>query len=138
MSKLRAFVRYRASGPIIAGSLITARSIPKDGIWREISAALCCTDDSFQTLTFTQDDVDLVCPLFTIFCNEDYMFQSSAMVCNIQTPTLQSQVDWLNTYFGSMGTFSLSGSDIIFKLKQSIINDLCPSGTLSFTVRDND
>jgi hypothetical protein len=39
---LKAFVRYDATGRVIAGSLILQRTKPKVGDWQEIDAYECC------------------------------------------------------------------------------------------------
>jgi hypothetical protein len=53
-SKLKAFVRYTASGRVVAGSLILRKNAPKSGIWREITNNLCCTTTTTTTTTTTE------------------------------------------------------------------------------------
>lgn len=53
MSKLKAFVRYDATGRIIPGSLILQRSKPKVGDWQEIDAYECCNPTTTSTTTTT-------------------------------------------------------------------------------------
>lgn len=68
MSKLKAFVRYDATGRIIPGSLILQRSKPKVGDWQEIDAYECCNpvtteylvlEDGSRLVTETGDDLIL-------------------------------------------------------------------------------
>lgn len=57
---LKAFVRYDGSGDIVPGSLITAKSKPKVGNWKEISATECCdyvAGSALQTITMSFDDI---------------------------------------------------------------------------------
>ena len=51
MSKLKAFVRYDATGRIIPGSLILQRSKPKVGDWQEIDAYECCNPTTSTSTT---------------------------------------------------------------------------------------
>jgi hypothetical protein len=62
VSKLKAFVRFDATGRIIPGSLILRAQAPKVGNWTETNAYECC---NFNTTT-TTTTLDPLCRLFEL------------------------------------------------------------------------
>jgi hypothetical protein len=52
---LKAFVRFDASGRVIAGSLILRKNKPKVGNWVEITTYECCNPTTSTTTTQTPE-----------------------------------------------------------------------------------
>ena len=53
---LKAYVRYDASGRVVAGSLVLRRKIPKNGNWKELPQNItyeCCYPTTSTTSTST-------------------------------------------------------------------------------------
>lgn len=135
---LRAYVRYDGTGRIIPGSLVLRRSKPKVGDWKEIQTYECC--DGGGTFTtqiaynYVPGDPDPIVQLGTgllVSCEETVV-----LVYNIEYPpgtnTIQEIVDYLNTTFTGIATFSVVNFFTVSVTFSNLIsNALCPSGTLT-------
>lgn len=51
--QLKAFVRFSATGRIVAGSLVLRKQMPKNGKWLEVQSSLCCEPTTTSTTTTT-------------------------------------------------------------------------------------
>lgn len=129
-NRLKIFTRLDAQNNRIPGSSVKRLTMPRTGKWVEdVPANLCCfpyfqlsatpsdvTDDDF-TLTITCDGVDVVVVNVT---------------AEAATTSIDELVDLLNEKAGYLGDFSVSGSTIVFKLKQEVVT--CAEEDLEFTV----
>lgn len=135
MTKKRAFVRYTKSGKVVPGSLIiTSGSYPQgSSTWKEVPADLCC--DNPIALTYQVELVEITAVTLELFCNGQSIgiYQSNAT--SVDAADLE---DILNNAFGMIGTFSVDDNKVItLTMTATQKNELCPSGTLSFTVFPN-
>jgi hypothetical protein len=78
VSKLKAFVRFDATGRIIPGSLILRAQAPKVGNWTETNAYECC---NFSTTT-TTTTLDPLCRLFELSNSTGARVVWSGIDCN--------------------------------------------------------
>ena len=135
---LKAYVRYDGTGRIIPGSLVLRRSKPKVGDWKEIQTYECC--DGGGTFTtqivynYVPGDPDPIIQLglgFLVKCEG-----TTVLSYNIEYPlgtnTIQEIVDYLNTTFTGIATFSVVNSFTVSVTFSNVIsNALCSSGTLT-------
>jgi uncharacterized protein YneR len=136
-NKLKAYVRYDGTGRVIAGSLILQKSKPKVGNWQEIDANECCNDVSTTLTFFVNDDLPLVYPAVTIYCNGT---QVGYAYTDTEVTTVGELVNALNaaTSTRQFGTYSnAGGGNVRLTVPSSVKSKLCPSGTLTFSIQED-
>lgn len=131
-NRIRLFTRLDAQNNRIPGSSVERLKMPKTGKWVEDTPYnLCCfpyTELTYEPSDVTNDDFTL-----TILCDESEKLVAS-VITSAATTTIDELVDALNAQLEYLGTFSVSGADIILKLKTEISDNWACEGTLSFTV----
>jgi len=133
--KLKAFVRYDGSGRVVAGSLILRKNKPRVGRWQEIPAYECCND--VPTVLTVDVSLPMTYPGVTIYCDETQVAYQYVQSSTSLTTT-QALVNSLNTAENTrqFGTYSVVDSNTIkLTVPLSVKNNLCPDGTLAFTVQ---
>jgi hypothetical protein len=131
--KLKAFVRYDGSGRVVAGSLILRKNRPRVGRWFEIPTYQCCND--IPTVLTFEVNLPISYPGVSLLCDESTASYKVADVTGIST--IDALVTALNDsqQTRQLGTYSNGGDGLIkLTVPLSVKNDLCPDGTLSFTV----
>ncbi len=131
---LKAYVRFDGTGRIVPGSLVLRRTKPKNGNWKEIQTYECC--DGGGTLTFI---TSLQENLFTSEFNGTVI----SFICTDVLPGFNANsgtsigyeppivpfsfsnwddvVNFLNTNYSAVGTFSyLGGTDIQIVVNSNI------------------
>jgi hypothetical protein len=131
---LKAYVRYDGSGRIVPSSLILRKNKPKVGKWQEILAYECCNS----TPTIITYEVTQGFPLSFVsvrmFCDgigpeAGYTEQSAANMTEL-IELLNSDPN-VNVY----GTYSaINSTTVRLSVPESVKNDLCPDGVLSFQI----
>ena len=133
-NKLKAFVRFDGSGRIVSSSLIVQAFKPKVGNYKEIDAKECCNPTRVELL-FTPV-IPINYPGVTIYCDEvnvayQYVNDGTSIT------TLDGLVNALNANAATnqFGTYSNAGGGVLkLTVSFSVQNNLCPNGTLAFTV----
>jgi hypothetical protein len=133
--KLKAFVRYDGSGRVVAGSLILRKNRPRVGRWFEIPTYQCCNDVP-TVLTFAVGNyLPMNYPGVTLLCDAGQVSYKVADITGVAS--VDALVIALNDsqQTRQLGTYSNGGDGLIkLTVPSSVKNDLCPNGTLSFTV----
>jgi hypothetical protein len=127
---LKAYARFDGSGRIVPSSVIFRKNMPKVGKWKEVQEYLCCNGtEIFYTPSFPIDY-----PTVRISCDGSY-------VTNDATSGVYNDVNELAAALnGDLGTSSLgyyapqSNGSIKLTIPQSVKDEWCPGGTLSFEI----
>lgn len=127
--RIRKFIRLDGSNRTIPGSVVERKHKPKHGKWIEIPNDTCC--DGVRLVSTPADVTDDTFTL-TILCDGTPVVTQT--VTGAVTTTIDDVVALLNAQAGYFGSFFVSGSDIILELSQAASSDICPDGTLTFTV----
>jgi hypothetical protein len=132
---LKAYVRYDGSGRAVSSSLIWRKNKPKVGNWKEVQGYECCDGGgTFTTqIAFSPLPDQQIYPGLglNVFCEETLVL-SYLITYPSEINTIQETVDYLNTTFTGIATFSVVNSFTASVTFSDIIaNALCPSGTLT-------
>jgi hypothetical protein len=129
---LKAYARFDGSGRIVASSTILRKNKPKVGNWKEVQTYLCCNGVE---LFFTPASFPIVSPRVSLYCNEVLIDDPSAFT--LTATDLASLAEILNNEGGTaaFGYYAAqSDGSIKLTVPNSVKDELCPTGTLSFTV----
>jgi hypothetical protein len=119
---LKAFIRYDGSGRAVSSSLIWRKNKPKVGNWKEVQGYECCNPSNTTRLVGTFNPS-------SNFFSIQYIGNSNIFTANAYTGTTGEEwLEYFNTHFGWMGTFSLNPENpegsIFFDIKTEIFNSL--------------
>jgi hypothetical protein len=112
---LKAYVRFDGTGRIVAGSLVLARTKPKNGTWKEIEAYECCNPPTSCT-------EPLLLSVLPIISGGDEVFRFGMSVSNGNT--VSGTIEWGD---GTSETFDFSGTANTYYLIKYYLN---PNNTL--------
>jgi hypothetical protein len=130
---LKAYVRYDGSGRAVSSSLIWRKNKPKVGNWKEVQGYECCNPGG-GTARLASVTFDPSATNFQISCN------AQSFGFNLEFYSGSTAEEWLtffNTFFGSMGTFSLNPDNltqVFFDIKTEILNSLCDSTSATLVI----
>ena len=130
---LKGWVRFDGDNNAVAGSLIFRKNKPKVGNWKEYTDVnLCCSPYTLISNVVPGTPPSNLCAVgFGIYCNE-FSVLSASSTLNLFDVSAQTIVDGLNAQFSFLGTWVVvSTSEVGLQLKQTIADNLCPSGALS-------
>ena len=132
---LKAYSRFDGTGRIVPGSTVLRRIKPKNGNWIEVQAYECCNPGGG---TFTTEVVFPSYPGgigpglgFLVLCDVNLVMRYY-IEYPLGTDTTQEVVDYLNSTFVGVATFSVvNGTTISISFSQLIADALCPSGVIT-------
>jgi len=130
---LKGWVRFDGDNNAVPGSLILRKNKPKVGNWKEYTDVnLCCSPYTLISNVVPGTPPSNLCAVgFGIYCNE-FSVLSASSTLNLFDVSAQTIVDGLNAQFSFLGTWVVvSTSEVGLQLKQTIADNLCPSGALS-------
>lgn len=128
---LKAYARFDGSGRIVPSSTILRKNKPKVGSWKEVQTYLCCNGVE---LFYTPASYPITDPAVNILCGG--VSVDGDFVTGVATDIL-SLVELLNNETGTanFGYYApQSNGSVKLTVPQSVIDNLCPTGTLSFTI----
>lgn len=120
--RYKEYVRQDAAHRDVAGTNIWRLKKPKTGSWRQIidGANACCfpyTELSAEpTLDITDYTVIIECDSAT--------YLSLRFVTDDSVGDIETLVSELNDRLGYLGTFSVSGNEVVLKLRKEIIDGM--------------
>jgi hypothetical protein len=127
---LKAYARFDGSGRIVASSTILRKNKPKVGSWKEVQTYLCCNGtELYYTPSFPIDY-----PVVRIKCDNSIVSTAGFAGVFNNTSDLAAA---LNENAGtSVFGYYVAQSDGSIKLTipQSVKDELCPTGVLSFDI----
>lgn len=127
---LKAYARFDGSGRVVASSTIFRKNMPKVGKWKEVQEYLCCNGvELFATPPSYPFNAYV-----TIFCDEVSVSTNST---SGNVNDINELVAKLNTDVGTAayGFYApQSNGSVKLTVPQAVVDDLCPTGTLSFTI----
>ena len=127
---LKAYARFDGSGRVVPSSTIFRKSMPKVGKWKEVQEYLCCNGvELFATAAEYPFN-----PYITIFCDGVSVSTNSTVgtANNINELVAILNADAGTSAYGFYAP--QSDGSIRLTVPQAVVEDLCPTGTLSFTV----
>jgi hypothetical protein len=134
---LKAYVRFDGSGRAVSSSLIWRKNKPKVGKWKEVQGYECCDGGGGTTRLATDPliSVDFSTTNFQIGCNStSYFFSLDGIYSG---STAEEWLTYFNTFYGSMGTFSLNSDNpgqVFFDIKTETLNLLCDGTSATFVI----
>jgi hypothetical protein len=127
---LKAYARFDGSGRIVASSTILRKNKPKVGNWKEVQTYLCCNG----TELFYSLELLINYPVVRIKCN-------GSVVDSAGFPGTYSDLNELaaalneNSGTAAFGYYvAQSDGSIKLTVPDSVKNELCSTGTLSFDI----
>lgn len=103
---LKAYVRFDGTGRIVAGSLVLARTKPKNGTWKEIEAYECCVPSAETPYT--------CCIAIQAIANEESGLYGFTLQTRNGGPNLTGSIQWTPTVSESFSLLA-DGSDYDFE-----------------------
>jgi hypothetical protein len=127
---LKAYARFDGSGRIVPSSTILRKNKPKVGSWKEVQTYLCCNG----TELFYSPELPINYPVVRIKCDgsvaDDAGFDGVYNDVNELAAALNE-----NSNTAIFGYYAAqSDGSIKLTVPQAVVDDLCPTGTLSFTI----
>lgn len=129
---LKAYERYDGSGRVVAGSLVLRDRIPKNGRWREVEAYECCNP---VVLYYTPASYPIANPNVELLCNN--LFIDNAGAIGLTANNINELVTILNDETGTsnFGYYAAqSNGSVRLTVPDTVKEQYCPTGTLSFTI----
>lgn len=130
-NRMKLYTRLDAQNNKIPGSSVKRLKMPRTGKWVEETVNICCfpyTELTYEPSDFSDDDFTL-----TILCDAAEKL-SVSVIADAATTDVEELASLLNVQLEYLGDFSVSGADIVLKLKTEVSDSWACSGTLSFTV----
>lgn len=124
----RLYIRIDGRGNAIAGTDLWLKKVPSSGRWQDITPDGCCTGP---TVEYTPPDVSLTGFTLTIAC--DAVDKITRIFTETSTD-IYSLTTLLNDGASFIGVFDTDGTVLSLRLKSSVVHDMCPDGTITFTV----
>jgi hypothetical protein len=103
---LKAYVRFDGTGRIVAGSLVLARTKPKNGTWKEIEAYECCVPSAETPYT--------CCIAIQAIANEESGLYGFTLQVRNGGPNLTGSIQWTPTVSESFSLLA-DGSNYDFE-----------------------
>lgn len=127
---LKAYARFDGSGRVVASSTIFRKSMPKVGKWKEVQEYLCCNPVE---LFYTPASYPFN-PFVEMFCNgvSVSVNYTSGVANNINELVAILNADAGTSAYGFYAP--QSNGSVRLTVPQAVVDDLCPTGTLSFTI----
>ena len=130
---LKAFVRYDGSGRVVAGSLILRRKKPKVGKWTEIQGYQCCNQAQQTIEVNIQTSFPFSYPDFVVESNDGPYIYFFNLADNVTVNNLAELAAYNNIRYHNLGSFTVSGTSLLFTPNATIAAIFAANGTTSLS-----
>lgn len=124
------YIRLDGSGRKVAGSGVIRNKKPSIGRWAEEEVETCCVP--VVVLSDTPTAEGMINISVALLCDDVQV--GLFTLAGSSASSLEEIVALLNTQLGFLGTFSVSGTDIVLDLLLDVAQAYCPTGTLTLAV----